>query len=164
MRLHHSEYHAAPDQPAPSPPSPREVARAEGCLRAFFAWVGAPPSERQSTAIAKVVNEILNKDPAVVYAALRRFALASAPADLLGARYQLTPRETEVARLLAVGKSNAEIAAALSISEHTARRHTEQVLSKLGVRSRAAVAPLFAEVAAEPPTAPPGPRARWGPR
>ena len=123
----------------------------EGCLRAFLAWVGAPPTERKNTAVAKVVNEILNKDPAVVYAALRRVALTSAPTDLLTARYQLTRREAEVARLLAVGKSNAEIAKALSISEHTARRHTEQVLLKLGVRSRAAVAPLLAEVASEAP-------------
>ena len=125
----------------------------EGCLRAFLAWVGAPPTERKNTAVAKVVNEILNKDPAVVYAALRRVALASAPTDLLTARYQLTRREAEAARLLAAGKSNAEIAAALAISAHTARRHTEQVLLKLGVRSRAAVAPVLAEVAAEAPGA-----------
>jgi len=141
----------SPDGAGQPAHSAREVARAEGCLRAFLAWIGAPASARRATGVAKVVNELLNKDPAVVYAALRRVALTSAPTDLLMARYQLTPREAEVARLLAVGKSNAEIAAELLISEHTARRHTEQVLLKLGVRSRAAVAPLFAEVAAEAP-------------
>jgi DNA-binding CsgD family transcriptional regulator len=155
MRLEHSANHPAnrsrSARPGDGGPSAREVARAEGCLRAFLAWVGAPPTERKSTAVAKVVNEILNKDPAVVYAALRRVALTSAPTDLLTARYQLTRREAEVARQLALGKSNAEIAEALSISEHTARRHTEQVLLKLGVRSRAAVAPLLAEVTAEAP-------------
>ncbi len=82
---------------------------------------------------------------------MRRVALASVPTAVLRERYRLTKRETDVARLLAAGKSNAEIAAALSISEHTARRHTEQVLSKPDVRSRAAVAPLFAEVAADRP-------------
>ncbi|MFN2566319.1 MAG: response regulator transcription factor [Gemmatimonadaceae bacterium] len=138
-------------RPSPHQATPqaraREIARAEACLRALLAWVGAPPTARKNTAVAKVVHELLSKDPATVYAALRRVALASAPADLLRERYQLTKRETDVARLLAVGKTNAEIAEALSISEHTARRHTEQVLLKLGVRSRAAVAPILAEVA-----------------
>jgi len=151
MRLERLADQMQPARSADAAQSAREVARVEGCLRAFLAWVGAPPTERKNTAVAKVVNEILNKDPAVVYAALRRVALTSAPTDLLTARYQLTRREAEVARLLAVGKSNAEIAKALSISEHTARRHTEQVLLKLGVRSRAAVAPLLAEVASEAP-------------
>jgi DNA-binding CsgD family transcriptional regulator len=151
MRLEHAGEERQTSRSADAARSAREVARAEGCLRAFLAWVGAPPTERKNTAVAKVVNEILNMDPAVLYAALRRVALTSAPTDLLTARYQLTRREAEVARLLAVGKSNAEIAEALSISEHTARRHTEQVLLKLGVRSRAAVVPLLAEVAAEAP-------------
>jgi DNA-binding NarL/FixJ family response regulator len=52
-------------------------------------------------------------------------------------RYHLTPREWEVAVLLADGRSNVEVAAALGISAHTARHHTESVLAKLGVRSRA---------------------------
>ncbi|NIN10305.1 MAG: hypothetical protein GTN62_03165 [Gemmatimonadales bacterium] len=38
--------------------------------------------------------------------------------------------------LLAQRKTNAEIAATLSISTHTARHHTERVLAKLGIRSR----------------------------
>lgn len=53
--------------------------------------------------------------------------------------YRLTVRETEVARHLARGSSNDELADDLGISPHTARRHTENVLSKLGVASRAAV-------------------------
>ncbi|MGZ8377106.1 MAG: response regulator transcription factor [Gemmatirosa sp.] len=56
--------------------------------------------------------------------------------DALG----LTRREAEVARLLAQRLSNAEIAAALSVSAHTARHHTERVMHKLGVASRAEVA------------------------
>jgi DNA-binding CsgD family transcriptional regulator len=50
--------------------------------------------------------------------------------------YGLTPREVDVARLLLQRRSNAEVAQALTISEHTARHHTESVLLKLGVRSR----------------------------
>lgn len=52
----------------------------------------------------------------------------------------LTPQESRVALLLAQRRSNAEIASALTISEHTARHHTERVLAKLGVHTRAAVA------------------------
>ena len=52
----------------------------------------------------------------------------------------LTDREREVGILLARGAPNREIARVLGITEHTARRHTERVLSKLGVSSRSAVA------------------------
>lgn len=60
--------------------------------------------------------------------------------DALQRRFRLTAREVQVARLLAEGKQTTEVAAALGISSHTARHHTERILSKLGVKSRAAVA------------------------
>jgi DNA-binding NarL/FixJ family response regulator len=53
------------------------------------------------------------------------------------ADYGLTEREIEVARLLAEGRRNTAIAGALGISPHTARHHTQRVLAKLGVHSRA---------------------------
>lgn len=59
--------------------------------------------------------------------------------------YALTGTEVEVALLLALGRSNAEIAEARGISPHTARRHTERVLHKLGVRSRAEIARRLTE-------------------
>jgi len=49
----------------------------------------------------------------------------------------LTTREMQVAMLLAEGRSNDEVAAALQVSPHTARHHTQHVLGKLGVHSRA---------------------------
>jgi DNA-binding response OmpR family regulator len=63
--------------------------------------------------------------------------------EALRERYGLTARQTEVARLLAEGCSNAEIASRLEMSYYTARNHTEQVLGKLGVPSRAAVGALL---------------------
>jgi DNA-binding CsgD family transcriptional regulator len=50
----------------------------------------------------------------------------------------LSPRELEVLRLVAAGKSNKEIAAALVISEHTVARHVQNIFTKLGVPSRTA--------------------------
>lgn len=54
----------------------------------------------------------------------------------------LTARELEIARLIAEGESTKRIAAALGISCHTARHHTERIFAKLTVRSRAAVASI----------------------
>jgi DNA-binding CsgD family transcriptional regulator len=50
----------------------------------------------------------------------------------------LTARELEVLRLVAAGRSNRDIAAALTISEHTAARHLQNIFAKLHVSSRTA--------------------------
>jgi DNA-binding NarL/FixJ family response regulator len=49
----------------------------------------------------------------------------------------LSPRELEVLRLVAAGKSNRDIATALVISEHTVARHVQNIFGKLRVSSRA---------------------------
>ena len=50
----------------------------------------------------------------------------------------LSPRELEVLRLVAAGKTNREIAASLVISEHTVARHVQNIFAKLGLSSRSA--------------------------
>lgn len=50
----------------------------------------------------------------------------------------LSDRECEVLRLVAAGKSNREIAAALVISEHTVARHLQNIYAKLNLSSRTA--------------------------
>jgi DNA-binding CsgD family transcriptional regulator len=60
--------------------------------------------------------------------------------DYLMRRFAMTGREAAVAALLARGASNSKIASELRISPHTARHHTENVLTKLNVHARAEVA------------------------
>ncbi|HLQ32634.1 MAG TPA: response regulator transcription factor, partial [Chloroflexota bacterium] len=69
-------------------------------------------------------------------------------------RDPLTPRERQVAALLARGLTNREIAELLIVSEGTAKVHVEHILNKLGMSSRAEVAAWaartgLAEAAAE---------------
>ena len=52
----------------------------------------------------------------------------------------LSPRELEVVRLVAEGRSNREVADALFIGHRTATTHVRNVLTKLGLDSRTAVA------------------------
>jgi DNA-binding NarL/FixJ family response regulator len=60
---------------------------------------------------------------------------------------QLSPREREVARAVGTGSSNAEIAAALFMSEATVKAHVSRLLTKLGVSNRVQVAILVHDAA-----------------
>jgi DNA-binding CsgD family transcriptional regulator len=92
-----------------------------------------------------------------VEAAGRAFEVAgSAPGDRPAvpapdrlAQVGLTPRELEVLRWVAPGKTNAEIAALLHISPETVRRHMRNVFSKLGVRTRTAAAARTSRLSAQ---------------
>jgi ATP/maltotriose-dependent transcriptional regulator MalT len=74
--------------------------------------------------------------------ALRAAALLAGGADRPAG---LTPREIEVLRLVAGGKSNRQIAQTLVISEYTVARHVQNILAKLGVPSRAAATAFAVE-------------------
>lgn len=56
--------------------------------------------------------------------------------DLPSAAVSLTPRENEVLRSIARGRSNREIARALGLSEKTVKTHVSNILMKLGVEDR----------------------------
>jgi predicted ATPase/DNA-binding CsgD family transcriptional regulator len=76
--------------------------------------------------------------------AVEAYEVAAAPPS------SLTPREHQIAALVATGRSNKAIAAELSISPTTAARHVANILAKLGFRSRTQIA---AWVADRPPAA-----------
>jgi DNA-binding NarL/FixJ family response regulator len=73
--------------------------------------------------------------PAVTRRLIERFA-GAAPQKAPPALAELTTREREVLRLVARGLSNAEIAAELVVSEHTAKTHVAHILNKLDLRDR----------------------------
>ena len=82
-------------------------------------------------------------DPEILLAAVRAVARGRTFIDpSVGGRLtapveDLTPREIEVVRLLAAGRSNKEIADALSIGEETVKTHVGRVLAKLHADNRA---------------------------
>ncbi len=85
--------------------------------------------------------------PKRVRAAIERaWAARQASVLTLG---DLTRREREVARLLAEGKTNAEIAEALCISVYTAGKHVRNILTKLKAENRVQVALLWSRYVGE---------------
>jgi DNA-binding NarL/FixJ family response regulator len=76
--------------------------------------------------------------PTVTRRLISEFALLRPTPDATSASAlaELTPRETQVLRLVADGLSNPEIAARLFVTEETVKTHVSHVLSKLGLRDR----------------------------
>jgi len=77
--------------------------------------------------------------PAVTARLLQRFTVPVAPAAAL------TERESEVARLVARGLSNADIAGRLYLSEATVKTYVSRLLTRLGLRDRVQLAVLAYE-------------------
>lgn len=68
------------------------------------------------------------------------------PFEILAQDYSLTPREVEVARLLAAGRSKGAIADKLYLSENTVRTHSRNLYSKLSVHSRQELLDILEEI------------------
>lgn len=137
----------------------QRAARLLGALRNIWHHIGAPLSGyghlvryhegceadtrrslgKQAFQAAVKEGARLSYDEALAYA-LQDQLPTRAPAGEGEQPSPLTPRETEIARLVARGLSNKEIAAALVIAQRTAEGHIERILSKLGFNSRAQVA------------------------
>ena len=122
----------APLRPAQRVTLDRHLATARGALgarAAGAAWAegqALPPAQATAEALALLqAPEPGQREPAPV------------PADRAG---PLTPREREVAALVARGLSNRAIARELVITEATAERHLGNTFAKLGLASRAQLA------------------------
>lgn len=124
-----------------------------------FLLKNAPPEELVA-AVRVVAEGDALLSPSVTRRVLERMA-GSTPEPALAARLdELTERELEVLRHMAVGRSNAEIAAELIVGEATVKTHVSRVLMKLALRDRVqAVVFAYESGLACPGGAPPtGPR------
>ena len=66
--------------------------------------------------------------------------------ETFAARYDLSPREREVLRLIIEEKSNSEIAETLYVTESTIKYHVHNLLKKTGCRSRVEMIGRYAEI------------------
>lgn len=74
-------------------------------------------------------------DPSITQKVLQRVRRAEQQSKLLPFR-ELSDREYQILKLIAIGKTNAEIAHDLFLSEKTVGNHVSTILSKLGVSNR----------------------------
>jgi DNA-binding NarL/FixJ family response regulator len=74
--------------------------------------------------------------PEVTRQLVGRYAARIRPAEDTPDDVALTPRELEVLRLIADGRSNGEIAATLVISHETVKTYVSRILTKLDLRDR----------------------------
>lgn len=100
-----------------------------------FLLKNAPP-EALVQAIRVVADGEGLLDPAVTRRVIEEFARTPAEAQPPPELGGLTEREREVLNLVALGLSNAEIAARLYVSEATVKTHVARMLSKLRLRDR----------------------------
>jgi predicted ATPase/DNA-binding CsgD family transcriptional regulator len=131
---------------------PRMAARWLGAAQALRRDAGAPlsPAERAAVGVtADVLRAALGDDGLeAAQTAGRAMPLQEAVREALSVETPptaatadpLTPREHEIAGLVALGLTNREIAQRLYISRRTADAHVQHILNKLGLHSRAQIA------------------------
>jgi non-specific serine/threonine protein kinase len=139
---------------------PARAVRLVGAAEAIREGIGAPRSPGDQADLERWLAPVRHAGDEEARAAWRaegramtldqaiEYGLADSvtpPAASGGGAQALSPREREVARLVADGLTNREIAERLIISEGTARVHVSHILDRLGLRSRAQLAVWAAE-------------------
>lgn len=105
------------------------------------AALGAPEVAAERFAEAEQIARSIGAHARAEQAARERRALGGVGEDAPTAEhYGLTPRQLEIAHLVASGRTNREVAATLGISEHTVNTHLRVAFARLGVTRRTALA------------------------
>jgi DNA-binding NarL/FixJ family response regulator len=100
-----------------------------------FLLKNAPPEELlNAVRVVAAVDALLA--PSVTRRIIQHFARRPVKPELTAQLDQLTQREREVLTMLARGRSNAELATELLVSEGTVKTHVSSLLGKLGLRDR----------------------------
>jgi DNA-binding NarL/FixJ family response regulator len=102
-----------------------------------FLLKDAPPDKLAEAVRVAAAGEALLA-PTITRRMIARFAERRPPGEREARRLaRLTARERDVLRLIARGRSNAEVAADLVIAEETVKSHVGRLFAKLGLRDRA---------------------------
>ncbi len=133
---------------SPKPPHPRAEAAADLVAllhRLGLAALVRDPQTADVLAASPAAEEaILGAEPGLVSVVSARVGGHDVRVEALRTgrndRHLLTPRQREVADALMEGRTNVEIGKRFEISEHTVRRHVEEILRRLGVANRRAAA------------------------
>jgi DNA-binding NarL/FixJ family response regulator len=96
--------------------------------------------------------------PSITRRLIEEFAVTRTPVDAPAGLEELTPRELEVFKLIAGGRTNGEIAAELIVGETTVKTHVTRILMKLGVRDRVQAVVLAYETGIVTPSSDSRPR------
>jgi len=95
------------------------------------------PPERLLAFVRSVADDDALLDPTITRRLIERYARPrQSDAGASGELSELTPREREVLIQVARGRSNAEIAAEMYLSEATVKTHVSRILAKLELRDR----------------------------
>jgi DNA-binding NarL/FixJ family response regulator len=104
------------------------------------------PSERLLAFVRSAGEGDALLDPTITRRLVERYAPRVPGARAMSTLGELTPRELEVLTNIARGRSNAEIAADMYLSEATVKTHVSRILAKLDLRDRVQAVVLAYEV------------------
>ena len=94
------------------------------------------PPERLVAFVRSVDDDDALLDPTITRRLVERYVHPRSHGGATGKLAELTPRELEVLSQVARGRSNAEIAGHLYLSEATVKTHVSRILAKLDLRDR----------------------------
>ncbi|PWU25362.1 MAG: hypothetical protein C5B48_01690 [Candidatus Rokuibacteriota bacterium] len=102
-------------------------------------WLPAPPGRARTIYLERGKRDFSERDRTLLGAlrpSLIRLMQRADRRRQRDVRGRLTPRELEILKWVGRGKTTREIAAVLVVSPHTVRKHVENILEKLGARTR----------------------------